>query len=255
MIPETKECGRCKIVKHYTEYHVRKDKGRCVKLRVNCRDCMREIARIRYSNNSEVIIKRNSDYVSRNKEKVKEWYSKWRKDNELKLKKYRLKRYRENAEVVKAERKVYYRKNKENIILAYNKYLEKNKNKVRKTQRLNHAKRKKADISYVLIKGLRARVSAAIKRGGKKCNTTTELVGCTMSELTAHLEKQFTDGMTWDNYSFMGWHIDHIIPCASFDMSDIEEQKKCFHYTNLQPLWAKDNLKKGAKIVFNNNLK
>ena len=76
-----------------------------------------------------------------------------------------------------------------------------------------------------------------------------ELVGCSMDQLKEHLERQFTEGMTWDNYGFYGWHIDHIIPCVSFDLTDIEQQKKCFHYTNLQPLWAKDNLSKGSRVV------
>jgi HNH endonuclease. len=53
--------------------------------------------------------------------------------------------------------------------------------------------------------------------------------------------------MSWDNYGRDGWHIDHIRPCASFDLTDPEQQRQCFHYTNLQPLWAADNIRKGAK--------
>jgi len=64
-------------------------------------------------------------------------------------------------------------------------------------------------------------------------------------ELMDYLEKMFTDGMTWDNYG--QWHLDHIRPCASFDLSDVEQRKACFHFTNLQPLWAKDNLIKGTQ--------
>jgi len=56
--------------------------------------------------------------------------------------------------------------------------------------------------------------------------------------------------MSWDNHGFKGWHIDHIIPCSAFDLTKVEEQKKCFHYTNLQPLWAKDNLSKGDKLTW-----
>jgi len=61
------------------------------------------------------------------------------------------------------------------------------------------------------------------------------------------LETKFLEGMDWDNYGIYGWHIDHIKPCSLFNLENIEEQKKCFHYTNLQPLWAIDNLKKGNK--------
>ena len=72
-------------------------------------------------------------------------------------------------------------------------------------------------------------------------------MGCTIKELKQHLESKFVDGMTWDNRS--EWHIDHKIPCSSFDLSKKEEQQKCFHYNNLQPLWAIDNLKKSNKIL------
>lgn len=61
------------------------------------------------------------------------------------------------------------------------------------------------------------------------------------------LEQQFTEGMTWENYG--EWHVDHIRPCVSFDLSIPEQQQECFHYTNLQPLWAKDNLQKSDKIL------
>ena len=69
------------------------------------------------------------------------------------------------------------------------------------------------------------------------------LLGCTIQEARNHIEKQFIDGMSWENYG--KWHIDHIKPCASFDLTKENDQRKCFHYTNLQPLWAKDNLVKG----------
>ena len=81
---------------------------------------------------------------------------------------------------------------------------------------------------------------------------TLDLLGCSVEELWIHLEKQFTAGMTRENHGRNGWHIDHIIPCASFDLSDPEQQSQCFHYTNLQPLWAEDNIKKGNKIICQN---
>ncbi len=93
---------------------------------------------------------------------------------------------------------------------------------------------------------LRHRVRQAL-RGLAKCSSTQKLTGCTIKELMAHLEAQFTDGMTWDNYGEGGWAVDHIRPCASFDLTDPEQQRQCFHYSNLQPLWAADNIRKGAK--------
>ena len=81
-----------------------------------------------------------------------------------------------------------------------------------------------------------------------------QLLGCSIAYFKNHIQEQFNDGMTWDNHGtgFNGndmkeWHIDYIKPCASFDLSKPEQQRECFHYSNLQPLWALDNKKKGGK--------
>jgi hypothetical protein len=87
----------------------------------------------------------------------------------------------------------------------------------------------------------------AIKNNSKFGSTLT-LLGCSIAFVKKHLEKQFKPGMTWKNHSQFGWHIDHIYPCASFDLSKPEEQQFCFHWSNLQPLWWYDNLEKRAKI-------
>ena len=84
-------------------------------------------------------------------------------------------------------------------------------------------------------------------KGLTKTNKTFTIVGCTPAELKIHLEKQFKPGMTWWNHTPKGWHIDHIIPLASAET--IEETEKLSHYTNLQPMWAKENMKKGNKIL------
>ena len=80
------------------------------------------------------------------------------------------------------------------------------------------------------------------RQGALKAGSTAELLGCNKNELASHLETQFTEGMSWDNYG--KWHIDHIKPIVSFDLTDPRQQKECFNYTNLQPLWAEDNLRK-----------
>ena len=91
---------------------------------------------------------------------------------------------------------------------------------------------------------LRGRVSSAI-RSGKKASTM-ELTGCNLDELKEYLGDRFLEGMSWENYG--EWHIDHIRPCASFDLTSEEEQKMCFHFTNLQPMWAKENIQKSNKF-------
>ena len=92
---------------------------------------------------------------------------------------------------------------------------------------------------------LRSRLTKAVKsQGVEKCAKTMDLVGCTVQELRDHLESKFTDGMSWENHG--EWHVDHIKPCASYALADEAQQKECFHYTNLQPLWANDNMSKGS---------
>ena len=108
--------------------------------------------------------------------------------------------------------------------------------------------RNKEDINHRLAGSLRARLRAAIKANkATKSFRTMELVGCTIKELKIHLESKFLKGMNWKNYG--KWHIDHHTPVVEFNLSKIEEQKKCFHYSNLQPLWATQNLRKGTKKI------
>ena len=102
------------------------------------------------------------------------------------------------------------------------------------------------DSTYKLIHNMRRRLRKAVKGYGDKYDTTMNLVGCNSIKLREYIEAKFTEGMTWENQD--SWHIDHIQPCCSFDLTIEEEQKKCFHFTNLQPLWAIDNLKKGGSF-------
>jgi hypothetical protein len=115
-------------------------------------------------------------------------------------------------------------------------------------------RREEQNPSVKIANRLRQRIWQALK-GKNKHKSSITLTGCSMAFLVEYLESKFQPGMTWKNYGNPNgdhtncWHIDHIIPCASFDLSDPEQQVKCFHYTNLQPLWAKDNIRKKDKIL------
>jgi len=151
--------------------------------------------------------------------------------------------------------KIYYQKNRTEIQKKHKKYYEKNLDKIkeqRKKQRKNNKKeinkyareRRKNNINIKILANLRSRVNIALKNNMKSIKTE-KLIGCTIIQLKQHLQNQFKKGMNWSNYGLYGWHIDHKIPCASFDLSKENKQQKCFNYKNLQPLWAKENLKKG----------
>ena len=99
---------------------------------------------------------------------------------------------------------------------------------------------------YRTLSRLRARVHKKLKT--RKMDKTLDLCGATIETILNHLESQFRDGMTWENQSSSGWHIDHILPCSAFDLTNPEDQKECFHYTNLQPLWWWENLAKSNKL-------
>ena len=129
--------------------------------------------------------------------------------------------------------KKYYKKHKKRLI-AVN--VEKRRN-----DRINNPHIKMRDSIACLIRIILR------KRGLVKTVKTHTYLGCDNLTFINHIKKKFKKGMNWKNYG--QWHLDHIKPCASFDLAKPSEQKKCFHYTNLQPLWAKDNLSKGAKIM------
>lgn len=112
-----------------------------------------------------------------------------------------------------------------------------------------HRIRYKNDSDYKLLYNLRGRVKSAFSYSGNdKDISSLELFGAPMDMVKNHISSKFDEYMSWENYLNGDIHIDHTIPCEAFDLSDKEQQKACFHYTNLQPLWAADNLSKIDKL-------
>ncbi len=164
------------------------------------------------------------------------------------------------------DREFYY-KNQEKILIKHKEYREKNaeklrlkdrvrsktierKNQKRIWRRKRRKERMKNDILFKLTSNLRRRLHSAITSSGMvKTKTTKEFLGADIKIVKEHLEKQFTEGMNWGNYG--KWHIDHIIPISSAKTQ--EKLEKLFHYTNLQPLWAEENLRKSDKILNENS--
>ncbi|CAB4133984.1 hypothetical protein UFOVP267_6 [uncultured Caudovirales phage] len=140
--------------------------------------------------------------------------------------------------------KLWKEKNKDKIV-AYNKmYGQKNRKELNKKACEINKIRRKNDPNFALMRRERVRVYDVLK-GIRKAAKTETLLGCSYDFFRGYIEGKFVENMGWHN---MGeWHIDHIQPLCSFDLNDLEQQKKAFHYTNQQPLWAMDNLKKGAK--------
>lgn len=121
-------------------------------------------------------------------------------------------------------------------------------NKSRKTKRNLRLKyRRKHDVNFKIKNSLRCRISAALK-GKVKSQKTMHLLGCSITYFINYLENKMSETMNWNNYGTC-WHIDHIIPCNNFNLSLEEEQKLCFNYKNMQPMFAEDNLKKQGYSV------
>lgn len=207
---ETKICSKCEEVKNICEFG--KDKTRKSGYSYLCKSCL---------------IKKSSDYKKNNREKVLNGYKDYRKKNSDKLKESRKEYVKNNQDKISEYKKKYYSENK-----SYFLNWEREKRKIDPIFKLSGNMRKRINSFVKLIKFT-------------KKTKTFDLVGCNPISLKDYLEKKFTEGMSWENYG--EWHIDHIIPLSSAKTED-EVYKLC-HYTNLQPLWAIDNLKKGSKLI------
>lgn len=185
------------------------------------RDKVREQARARYLKNRDSIIASVCEYSKRNRQKINARIRQ---------------RHREDPEKRRAASREQYRKRSEHS------------RQVQRRQRAAYMRMKRnSDPAFLVADRLRRRINAALKsNGSRKLGTLVDVSGCTVRELVAHIEKQFLPGMTWENR--WQWHIDHIVPCSAFDLTDLAQQQVAFHYTNLRPVWASDNLRKHAKV-------
>jgi hypothetical protein len=193
-----------------------------------------------YLNNKEKQKQYKKEYYLNNKEKIKQKIKEYCLNNKGKIKQWRL----NNREKQKQYKKEYYLNNKEKIKQKCKQWRLNNKKHIREYYHKYEKERFKIDPNYKLVKLIRNRIKSVLK-GIYKSKSTIKLLGCSIEECWQHLESKFQPGMTRKNHGL--WHVDHIRPCALFDLKCPVQQLACFHYTNLQPLWAIDNIKKGAR--------
>lgn len=191
-------------------------------------------------------------YRDANKDKARAYYEnvikiKNKSPDRKKLLCKRAKDYKnKDVEGYREKEREYYAKNKESILERKRK--QRKTPEARKKSRETENARYNSDIKFRLVKNLRNRLFKFFK-GTRKSESTAVLLGCSREFLITHLEKQFTDGMNWDNYGFGvdKWSIDHIKPLSLFNLKNPEELKVAAHFTNLQPMWCSDNFSKGNK--------
>lgn len=153
---------------------------------------------------------------------------------------------KKNADKIAKRKALYYLKKQGMILARSKKYYNENKEKVLARTKKNKNERIKRDPMFKMSSQLRTRLYKVLQsKKWFKNNTFAKYIGCSLDELKFHLQKQFKPDMSWENHG--KWHIDHIVPLSS--AKDIEELFKLCHYTNLQPLWAKENQSKQDKII------
>jgi len=242
-----KICSNCKVEKELTEFYFRKDQN---KHRTDCKMCRLEKDRIYTLNNR--IKEKGILWKKKLKEENKKYCKKCDKIKDRNLfhnclnkpdgKMSQCKNCRKlieqnNKEIIKEKRSIWYKKNKIEIIKQHNIYL---------------TNKRKYNTLFKLRCNISARIQQSLKRNGYTKNSkTNQILGCSFEEFKQYLQIQFTKGMTWENFG--EWHLDHIYPVSL--AKNEEELIRLNHYTNFQPLWAKDNLQKSNKIIHNKQLK
>lgn len=238
-----KQCTKCKEVKPVCEF------GRGSHFGIYshyCLSCQKEYRIAYYQKNKERLCAEKREY---NKDKKSE-ISEKKKVYYLKNKKRENARNREsylrNSDARKEQARKYYEKNREQIIIRECKRKKNNREKIN----LIAKERRKTDIAFNVREKISGRIRTAIKKqSAAKKNNTIKLLGCDFETFKKYFTSLFTDGMTWEFFLSGEIHIDHIVPCSYFDLSNEQQQLACFNYKNLQPLWASDNYSKRDKIL------
>lgn len=193
-----------------------------------------------YLNNKERLLKEQKTYRLNNLERDRKTKSDYYHSHKEKTLKDIQRWISENPEKRKISANRYYHLHKDEVKLRI-------KTLFRPRINLYFKNRLKNDIEFKIRKYLRSRLTKAIKRNTQTGSAVQDL-GCSISQLKIYIENQFQEGMTWDNWNLYTWHIDHRLPLDSFDLQNRKELLKACHYTNLQPMWAFDNLSKGSKL-------
>lgn len=178
-----------------------------------------------------------------------EYWRKYGVDNKEKLKIAQQARYARDKERICAAAKNWKTRNRDTYLKQQSDYGKQRGQvpEVKARKNAYYRRRREENVPFRLKKNMQSRIRIALRTiDTTKSERTAKLVGCTMAELKYHLESLFLPGMTWDS----DIHIDHIFPCAFFDLTQPQQQRACFNYTNLQPLWAHSNRKKSASLIW-----
>lgn len=221
---EKKRAYHREWMRRHRASHPEKHKEICRRYLEKNRDKVRERQRKRYEQNRETVIAQVSEYARRNRAKINQ--------------------RRKVREMLDPERAKQKRRE------AYLRYRAKDKERraKKRSEFASYMRHKRnSDPAFLVADRLRRRINSALSsQQARKSGGLIDVSGCSPAELAAHIEKQFLPGMSWENRR--QWHIDHIVPCSAFDLTDPSQQAVAFHYTNLRPVWAAENQRKRASI-------
>lgn len=205
----------------------------------------KEYHRRQYALHRNDILARSYEWRRKNRARSNAWHSAYRKTRRSKINKMEQRYRSKHPEQFKAYQKAQRLKHREAIKVRMREWRMKNRSKIAAKQR----ERRRTDLRFAIECRLGGQLRNAVaKRHFKKSDSTLNLLGCSVPEFIHHIESLFLPGMSWENRS--EWDLDHIRPVSSFsDMSDPVQQRQCFHYTNLQPLWKTLNREKSHKWV------
>jgi len=248
---DTKKCTKCKEVKPLEDYNTskRRKDGRvsdcklCRKRdRLKNKDRIKQVKARHYQANKEIVKAKRKEYYKINRDLILKSQKTYNEKTQKERKAYKKKYYSENKLNINDKCKYYYQINQLEIIERQKEYNRNNRESINSRIR----ERRTNDPLFRLTNNLRKRTWESFKyKNINKNSRTHEMLGIEWKDLKVYIEAMFTDGMTWDNYG--EWHIDHIYPLSK--AKDEKHLKELCHYSNLQPLWAEDNMSKGDKIL------
>jgi hypothetical protein len=209
-------CNTCCSEKAFSEYYLSPKTGSPLRI---CKECHKEKMRIRRESMRDILALKQKEYRKRKPDVCRQAALNWKE------------------------------KNKEKVAEYHREYYWKTHKRQRVVRNARQKRKLASDTSFKMRDTMTRRILLALKTQGqsKKCSAVKYL-GCSIDELKNWLQSKFTRKMNWQNHGSY-WHIDHVIPCDSFDLSEEKQAMACFHFTNLQPLTARENIKKGNKIT------
>jgi hypothetical protein len=209
----------------------------------------------RYAKKRDIERKQQAEYRAANLEAIRAQQKAYRDANREELQRRCRERRAADPEAYRAKERARVKTPEQRAadVERVRKWQEENRERHREWMRNNRKRRMASEPTFKATIAMRRRFYMAIRNQvydgwNIRSGQAVRLLGCTMAEFVDYIESLWSDGMTWENWTRDGWHIDHIVPLAAFDLSDEEQVKAACHHTNLRPLWAKDNLRKGAKV-------